>query len=321
MSFRRSVLSSFLCRTMAVAAVAVSAPLIHAQQPAASTSSTMLALNSAMESPIADLRYKTAGLSSIDDGISSSVSPDAIADERQNLSSDYSVQPPPRRRVYGRPRYSDGWHNPDGSPKFAFEAGAGFAAPTGNTSNYQTISWKFSVGAGLNFNKKFGILGQFDFDRMNVPENVVTTLQNQYAAANPGSDFTGFDMNTHIWSLTANPIYNYYVGDRGGAYVIGGIGYGRKTTNFTLPVIQDYCDYFYGCYPVQSNQTFDNITNGGLLLNAGLGFTYKISHFGNEKLFAEARYQWLNPGKNTNDFYTPNGAHTGYFPVTVGVRW
>ena len=38
------------------------------------------------------------------------------------------LQPPPRRR-YGRPRYNDNSHNPDGSNKYTFIVGAGALRP------------------------------------------------------------------------------------------------------------------------------------------------------------------------------------------------
>jgi len=227
-------------------------------------------------------------------------------------------QPPPRRQ-YGRPRYSDRGHNADGSNRYAFMAVGGFVSPGGATSNYQTLGWKIAVGGGINFDKTFGILLQYDYDHMGIPGYILNNMINTYA--NAGYDASGLDGNTHVWSLTLSPIITFMQNESSAAYVVGGAGFYRKVTNFTLPSVGYYCDYYGFCYQYTSNQTFDHYSNNAGGLDIGLGFAHKLSRYSNEKIFAEARYTWVNNSQNANSFYIPNGYRTSYIPVTVGLRW
>lgn len=305
------------CRVVLAAAAAISlVPAMHAagMETAAASPSTF---STSVAAPTENLTYAAMNY-----GVSSSSSADAVAEERDSLTSADPGQPPARRRTYGRPRYSDNWHNSDGSSKIAFEVGGGFTVPAGATGHYQTPSYSFSVGAGLNANKAFGLLVQFDYDAMGVPKSIIQNLQQFYVnnGASP-SDVAGMDANTHLWSFSLNPIINFQGSGRAGAYVTGGVGYYRKTTNFTLPSTGYYCDYYGFCYQYQSNQTFDQYTSGALGVNAGFGLTYKLSNFSSQRLFAEARYVWVNNEKNTDLLYAPNSYRTGYFPVRFGLRW
>jgi hypothetical protein len=136
--------------------------------------------------------------------------------------------------------------------------------------------------------------------------------------------FAGLDGNAHIWSITLNPKYNFYQSDAFGAYVIGGGGFYRKLTNFTLPTTGIFCDFFGFCYTFTQNQTFDHYSNNAGGVNGGIGFTYRFSRWASEKLYAEARYVWVDNQQSTNSInglYPENNKRTGYFPVTFGIRW
>jgi hypothetical protein len=121
-------------------------------------------------------------------------------------------------------------------------------------------------------------------------------------------------------------MYTYYQGDSLGAYVIGGGGFYRKVTNFTLPSTGVYCDFYGFCYQFTQNQTFDHYSNNAGGVNGGIGFTYRLSRFASQKLYAEARYVWVDNQPSANStaegaLYPENNKRTGYFPVTVGIRW
>lgn len=241
-------------------------------------------------------------------------------------------QPPPRRRYGRRTNYSDRWHHADGSNKFTFAAGGGFTLPTGSSGKELTTSWKFQVAGGYNFSKKFAVLLQYDYDKFGLTGG---NLDRQYIRYNnlgltddTGApiSFAGLDGNAHMWSLTLNPMYTYYQGDALGAYVIGGGGFYRKITNFTLPQTGVYCDFFGFCYQFTQNQTFDHYSNNAGGVNGGIGFTYRLSRFASQKLYAEARYVWVDnqPSANSSNpdaLYPENNKRTGYFPITVGLRW
>ena len=234
------------------------------------------------------------------------------------------------RRRYGKPRYRGNNTNPDGSNKWAFVAGGGFAAPTSDTGKYNTVSYSVKIGAGRNFNKMFGLLAEYNYDRFGLTAANLTNQQNLYNSLGYQDSngnlisFAGLDGSAHAWSLTLNPIVHLYDTDSLGFYVVGGGGFYRKLTNFTLPVTGYTCNYYYGCYYYGAQQTIDHYSNNAGGLNGGVGFTYKLSKFANEKLFAEARYTWIDNSQSQNSvngLYPQNNLRTIYVPVTVGLRW
>lgn len=326
-SIRKNGLSGVMARIAAVAFFSVAASLcLSAQTQTAAPVGKAIDLKKSLMAPMdltrpAELQYSS----------SASVGEDEMASMENFLPAAPSETQPPPRRTYGRrTNYSDRWHNADGSNKLTFEGGAGFTIPTGAAGKEIGTSWKFQVGAGYNFSKKFAVLLQYDYDRFGVTGGNLDRQYDRYTGlglvddnGNP-VDFSGLDGNAHIWSITLNPMYTYYQGDSFGAYVIGGAGFYRKITNFTLPSTGVYCDFFGFCYQFTQNQTFDHYSNNAGGINGGIGFTYRFSRFASEKLFAEARYVWVDNQPSSNSvvsLYPENNKRTGYFPVTIGIRW
>jgi hypothetical protein len=261
------------------------------------------------------------------------------------------MQPPPRRR-YGNPRYNDNMHNSDGSNKYIFEGAVGLTLPTGDTYHYFNTSYGIQVGGGRQFNKKFAVLAQFDYDRFGINK---VTLDSQAALYNQlnSNDDTGcgpgqgesacanlVDGNNHVWSFTLNPTYTFLQGEKYGMYAVVGAGFYHKVTDFTTPSTGEECTY-YGCFDVTENETFDHYTSNAFGGNAGLGLTYKFSRFADEKLFIEARYVIVDNSQrqgyifaNTPTGYTTNGPNpdpnnafpgnsnkTSYIPIKAGIRF
>lgn len=290
----------------------------------------MLWLPAANAQPGATSTTQPSPATQAEPAYSSSQPSDALKAEISSLSApsfgsfssdpQYGRQTGPRR-TYGKPTYSDKWTNSDGSNKYGFAAGGGFTVPSGSTGKYYTTSWKFQLAGVRNFNKRYGVQVEYDYDHFGVTSGVLANLAAKYTAVDPTISTAGLDGNAHTWSFSVNPIINYYSSDRAGAYVIGGIGFYRKITNFTLPTSSYYCDYFYGCYPITQNQTFDHYSNNAMGLNAGAGFTWKLSQFSNAKLYTEARYVWVDNSAAPHSFFPPNNYRTGYFPIVVGIRW
>ena len=271
-------------------------------------------------------------LNLVDDGIAYSSSTGATelaaADDYGLVgSSSTEAQPAPRRR-YGRPNYSDKMHNADGSNKISLLVGGGFTAPAFSPSTtYLTTSWKVQGGVGYNWNKKVGVVLQFDYDNFGLPGSLLNSQQAVYTSNFSGSgvSFAGLDGHTHDWSFTLNPTYTFYQGESTGAYAVVGAGFYHKVTDFTLPTTGVYCDYYYGCYQYTANQTFDDYTSNAVGVNGGIGFTFTPSRFASERFYAEARYVFnfnsQRPGNNTTNFFPGNSATTSYVPVTVGIRF
>jgi hypothetical protein len=261
-------------------------------------------------------------------------SPASMADaDRLNL--DAGLQPPPRRR-YGRPRYNDNQHNPDGSPKYTFVVGAGMTAPVGNTFHYLNTNYAIQAGGGRNFNKNFGVLLQFDYDAFGFNARSLTNQTAIYNYIYGAGSVSGLDGKSHLWSFTLNPIYNVFSGEKVGGYVVGGVGFFHKTANFTVPGTGTYCDPYIGyCYNYSANETFDKYTSNAPGFDGGIGLTYKASRFSNERIFVEARYVFVDnqhkAGFTVNNytqitatstnFYPANSNRTTYTVYKAGIRF
>jgi hypothetical protein len=304
---------------------------LHAQQSARAAATQSVFADTqpiSVESPLFLASLSDAPLAVEDSAVgysSSAGAPETAAAEGLSFGGDASPQPPPRR--YGRrPVYADSSHNADGSNKYTFFGGVGLTIPTGNAHEYLTPSYSFQFGGGRNFNKKFGLMLQFDWDNFGFQS---ATLNNQ-SLLYFGATGQGLDGSSHVWSFTLDPTYNFYTGDKYGAYVVGGIGFFHKVATFTLPTIEET---FYGDYQV--NAAFDHYSSNAPGFDGGIGFTYKPSQFGNARLYAEARYVFMDnqqrqgytdANENTTtyvgtDFYPANSNKTTYIPIKVGVRF
>lgn len=202
----------------------------------------------------------------------------------------------------------------NGEPGFhhlAIEAGGGFDAPLGNTKNTQTFGYNFKLGGGWNFDRHFGVLLEYEFNRTGIPNNVLAAV-----AAQQG--ISGLNGNVHIWGFTLDPVYYYKTTGAWGGYVTGGGGFYRKVTTFSVPVdLGTVCDPYYGCYEQFGNQTIDHFSSNQGGLNLGTGITHNIGS--GAKIYAEARYLWVNsPGASA----TQVGSGTvSMIPVTFGIRF
>ncbi|HEY4382314.1 MAG TPA: hypothetical protein VGN01_18335 [Acidobacteriaceae bacterium] len=331
------------CRAAAFSfLLAGTASLLQAQQASADGSTTkapvFLSSNAA---PAAS--YDIFSSSSSSSSSSSNFDSPIASDGHFLLGLDKlsSSQPPPRRR-YGRPNYSSGNTNPDGSSKYTFMVGAGAAVPVGNTHVYETPGYDFQIGGGRNFNKTIGVLLQFDYDHFGLQG---ATLANQtfvydtllgctQAQINTGQCVTGLDGNNHVWSLTVNPTFTLATEGSLGAYVVVGTGYYHKVTNFTQPTTQFECS-IYGCGYFDVNATVDHYTSNAIGVNGGIGLTYKFSKFSNERFYVEGRYVFManenRPGitsqnaatapANATNLYPANSHRTTFIPITVGLRF
>ena len=200
-----------------------------------------------------------------------------------------------------------------GEPGFhhlAIEAGAGFDAPVGNTKKAETWGYNVKLGGGWNFNPRFGMLLEYEFNRTGIPDNVL-----QSVAAQNG---VGVNGSVHVWGFTLDPIYYYKTTGAWGGYVTGGGGFYRKLTTFSTPVYLGIgCDYFYGCYPQYSNVTVSHFSSNQGGLNIGTGLTHNIGN--GAKLYAEARYLWVDSPASSP---TKVGSGTvSMIPVTFGIRF
>jgi hypothetical protein len=196
--------------------------------------------------------------------------------------------------------------------KYALEFGGGFNAPT--DKNYITWGAQFTMGAGVNFSKRFALLAEYQFISDKLPGKLIAET-----GANGG--------HAHIWSLTLDPVVSLFPNSENDIYVTGGGGFYRKVTSFTDPQQTQYCYYYYcGIGTVNAVVGHFSSNQGGF--NFGGGYQHRMGGmYGDSKmkLFAEVRYvDVLTPAVTTqpNGLGTTTvGAGTKVIPVSVGLRW
>jgi hypothetical protein len=198
---------------------------------------------------------------------------------------------------YGQP----GFHH------LAIEAGAGFGVPLANTGKTQTSGYNIKLGGGWNFNRKFGVLLEYEFNRNGIPQNVLRAV---------GAP----DGHVHLWGFGLDPIVYYKTSGSWGGYVTGGAGFTRKVTSFTatVPTGQYYCDFYGYCYPDYATIDLGHFSSNQLGLNIGTGLTHNIGD-GGAKVYAEARYLWVNSPASTEGH--PGSGTVSMIPVTFGIRF
>jgi hypothetical protein len=198
-----------------------------------------------------------------------------------------------------------GWRHGRFSPShLAFEAGAGFNAPIGNDTPFITWGGNFTVGAGMHLSNRIATLIEYQF--------IDDKLPGAFVAAGGGQNG-----DAHIWSFTVEPVVDLFPKRANSIYVTGGGGFYRKVTSFTVDVC---CDFYGYLVPEVANHFSSN--QGGL--NAGLGISHRLGGVygdGQTKLFAEARYLFVDtPRFNAFTGPVPVGT-TELIPVSFGVRW
>lgn len=341
MVIKQAHLISFAGRALAAAALmTMGGALVYAQTaqagstPAATTTAQGAAEQSVqlnLQTPAADLT--SDAVSSSSSSSSSGVPGDEVAaNNLEHLNLVDAMQYGGGRRRYGRPRYRGGNTNADGSQKYDFYIGGGFGSPQGDQSNYLTTGWGLQFGGGRMFNKMFGLNLEFGYDQFGMTQATIDNQSNIYFGDPTNSNDLG--ANSHILSLSLQPIVNLRSGEGLGAYITGGVGFYHKVANFTLPQEEEECDPYYGCYVFEGNANVDHYTSNAPGFNGGLGITYKFSRFASERLYAEVRYVYIDnsykagvsnvdqlDGYTGTNFFPENSQHTSYFPVKFGLRF
>jgi hypothetical protein len=195
------------------------------------------------------------------------------------------------------------------SEKINSNLGTSVSVPVHPTSDFATLGWGFTAGAGYNLNRFNSFIGEFNWNR----------LYSTNAAAISSSTSTSSGGTSDIYSATGN--YRFEMrGKLFGAYVIGGGGwYYRRNdlqtkvtvsagTSCTSALVWWGANCTSGT--VTSDQTLGTYGVSALGGNAGLGFTWKVGE-PSYRLYVESRYH-----------YAPtNNIHTQFVNCTIGIRY
>src|ERR1700681_1577739 len=122
---------------------------------------------------------------------------------------------------------------------FAFNIGAGFTTPVGNTGRHLDGGWSLRGGAGYNFSPYVGALIDVGYDSFGI---------NSATLGNIGVPAGGL----HVFSATLDPIVHLNPHGHVDVYLTGGGGLYHRYQEFSQPsvVVAPGFDPFFGFYPV-----------------------------------------------------------------------
>jgi opacity protein-like surface antigen len=186
--------------------------------------------------------------------------------------------------------------------RFTVHAGAGVSPLVGDISSRLENGWNVTVGGGYRFTNLFSATVDYMYNGFGVSQRVLTEAQVP-------------DGNAHLWSITVNPMLRLHRVSKVSPYVLGGVGYYRRTVEFTRPALVPvtFFDPFFGfafSTIVPANQVIGTVTGDGVGGSLGGGFEVNVGDTG-VKVFSEARYHYADTGK----------IPTRMVPVTFGFRW
>lgn len=186
------------------------------------------------------------------------------------------------------------------TPRFTFNAGAGFTQSVGETGRRLDPGWNASLGAGFNFSPYIGVMAQFNDSHMGINNATLNNL-----------GFPGGDVN--VASVTLDPVVHFNPRGPVDLYLIGGGGLYHWRQEFTAPTVAVFngFDPFFGFFqtavPASEVLTSYSVNKPGV--NGGVGLSFGTKW--HAKFYAEARYHRVIFGSY----------HADMLPVTFGVRW
>jgi hypothetical protein len=180
--------------------------------------------------------------------------------------------------------------------------GAGVTPLVGDISSRLDNGWHITFGGGVNLTSHFATTLDYGYNGFGVSRKVLNEAQVP-------------DGNAHLQSITVNPKFRLVRIGKVMPYVVGGVGYYRRTVEFTRPALVSVFifDPFFGDLfntLVPANQVLGRITEDGVGGSLGAGFALKFGE-SRVKFFTEARYHYADTGN----------VPTRMVPVTFGFRW
>lgn len=210
--------------------------------------------------------------------------------------------------------HSGAWYNADSSNKLALEFAGGYAPALGVTKKSQQHGWNYTMAGGYNVSKRLGFLLEYGFVHSSTPDSY---LLQQFSYGDSGSGAISADVR--VWSITAEPVYHFWNGEKNGAYVLAGGGFYRKHTILRDGPSTSYCD---SIFPLPCYVDTEDLTNNAGGINAGIGIAHRVGTYNNAKLFLEARYVFIdNQPSPNNTVYAAANQRTTYAQLIAGMRF
>ncbi|HVZ22209.1 MAG TPA: hypothetical protein VG871_14155 [Vicinamibacterales bacterium] len=185
---------------------------------------------------------------------------------------------------------------------WSVDLGVGASATVGDISSRLRTGWDVDLRGGPAFDNGFGLFGEFTFNHLGVRDSVLQQLQ--------VPNGTG-----RVFSLTAGPIWRFPIARMLHGYVLGSLGWYRRTVEFTAPTVGviDVVDPWWGYIGpvvVPANQVLGSVSEDAFGANAGGGLLFPFGDSG-ASAFVEVRYHYART--------TPTA--TTLVPVSFGLRF
>jgi len=185
---------------------------------------------------------------------------------------------------------------------FTVNVGGGLTTITGRDAGRLDHGGNLQVGAGYNFNRFFGITGNFMFNQLGITGSELVRLNVP-------------DGNARAYTFTVDPTLRLPLGQNWSVYVLAGGGYLRRTIEFTQPTVAQTIIFdpwwgYLGPALVPVNQILGSVTSnaGAFDVGAGVNIPLPVPRL---HLFVESRYIHGFTDKS----------NTIIVPITVGIRW
>ena len=193
-------------------------------------------------------------------------------------------------------------HAQDYLQHVTFEFGAGFSFPVGQTADHTKMGWNFVASGGPRFNRRFSLTADFSLHYLNIKNSFIEPA-------------TGVDLSLgaimRMWSLTANPTFEFIKQERFTSYATGGYGLYNRHLDLAAngPVPASVCDQFWDA--CVSNPPPTVISGDRSPYKGGFNVGGGVMFGSHTKFFTEVRYHRMFTTK------TP----TELIPLTFGIRW
>jgi hypothetical protein len=122
------------------------------------------------------------------------------------------------------------WAQDENWSKFTVNVGVGVANPVHDTGSRLDTGYSFTGGAGMNFTRHLGIVGEFTYNSFGVNPATLQALE-----------FPNGEMR--LWAFTANPVVRLNRSGKVDFYLIGGGGVYHRVLEFTQPTVATYTAY------------------------------------------------------------------------------
>lgn len=192
--------------------------------------------------------------------------------------------------------------------RFNFNVGGGVGGGLGDVGKFTGKSYQGGAGAGVNFNRLFGVNAEYMYYNLSFKESVIT------------DQFLPHDAGGRLQSMTLNGIFTFPTHGKWGVYAIAGVGFYRRSVEASNDVLVKGTRFqpVYALWGITHStdnfitetQTLSSRTVSAAGYNFGGGLTYRVP-FHHAQVYVEGRYHRAN----TDDL------HTSVFPVSFGLRW